>query len=185
MIIGLRGLRGSGRSTVAAYLMKQHEFERRAFADPLKKSIAATLNMPYHEIDRYKGDPDAWVSVMKRMESDGPEIQYAIPFEKFIGQYAEKLKEVLGKDIWVDQVLPADGFYAGKKIVIPDIHFDNEVKRIHELGGFVVKVMLPGVILKDEHTPDVDYLLYHTRDTRDLYEQTERMLVSLGSEVLG
>ena len=181
MIVGLRGHRGSGRSTVAAYLMKKHQFERRAFADPLKRAVALMLDMPYHEIDRYKGDEDAWISVVKSMESDGPETQYTTPFAKFLKHYAEALKEVLGENVWVDQVLPADGYYAGKKIVIPDIHFENETKRIHKLGGFVVKVMIPGLTGESEHRADVDYLLYHTRETRDLYGQIEKMLTSLGA----
>jgi hypothetical protein len=182
MILGLRGRRGSGRSTVAAYLMKQHQFERRAFADPLKKSIAATLNIPYHEIDKWKNDPNRVITV----HSIPPTVisaQQQLTFRELITRYAEQgHKELFGDDFWVDQVLPTDGFYAGKKIVIPDIHFGNEARRIRHLGGFVVEV-IPGIIRENQHSADVDYFLYHTGVTRELYWQIEEMLISLGSPV--
>ena len=184
MIVGLRGHKGSGRGTIAAYLMKQHGFERRAFADPLKKSIAATLDIPYHEIDKYKNDQEVYITVSKLWETDGMETERSIKFGTYIKDYAEAWKRVLGEDIWVNQVLPVDGYYAGKKIVIPDIHFPNEASRIHDLGGFVAKVALPGLDRSYvDHTADVDYLLYHTRETRDLYGQIEKMLTSLGTPV--
>lgn len=44
-IIGLTGLAGSGKSTVANYLVEQHGFTKLAFAGPLKKMLR-TLN-PY------------------------------------------------------------------------------------------------------------------------------------------
>ena len=56
MILGLNGLKGSGKDTVGAHLIKEHGFERRSFADPLKKSVAALLDIPYHEIDKWKNE---------------------------------------------------------------------------------------------------------------------------------
>src|SRR4051812_5088987 len=63
MIIGLTGSKGSGKDTIAAYLIKEYRFERRAFADPMKKSVAALFDIPPWEVDNFKLDSTCYVAV--------------------------------------------------------------------------------------------------------------------------
>ena len=40
MIIGICGLIGSGKDTIADYLVEQHNFQKMSFADKLKDAVA-------------------------------------------------------------------------------------------------------------------------------------------------
>ena len=180
-------MKGSGKDTVAAYLIKEHGFERRAFADPLKKSVAALFDIPYHEIDKYKNDdcvevnlevpsPDALVSVSK------------LTFREFLQRYGtESHRDVFGDNFWADQTLPKDAFYRGRNIAITDLRFENEAMRVHSCGGFVVNIVRPGLDDKDQHSSEapldkrtVDFRLMNEGSLLDLYDYTERMLTYLG-----
>jgi Deoxynucleotide monophosphate kinase len=188
MILGLKGLKGSGKDTVAAYLIKQHSFERRAFADPLKKSVAALLDIPYHEIDKWKNDPDRVVTV----HSIPPSLVTAeqqLTFREFLQRYGtESHRDIFGKNFWLDYTLPVEGFYSGRKIVVTDCRFENEARRINRVGGFVVQVHRPGLKDKDQHSSEslwpagmVDYQLENDNSIDQLYEKIETMLTQLGN----
>lgn len=195
MIIGLKGLKKSGKDTIAAYLIKQHNFERKAFADPLKKSVAACLDIPYHKIDEWKNDPTVHVEVVQYASSDDAAkrdgnfafIDGPGTFREFLQLFGtEAHREVFGQSFWLDYTLPMDGFYVGKKIVITDCRFENEARRIGSCGGFVVQVERPGFEEKDQHSSEqlfssrmVDYTIRNTGTLDDLYAETEKMLVEL------
>lgn len=181
MIVGLTGLKGSGKDTVAAYLIKEHGFERRAFADPLKKSVAALLDIPYHEIDKWKNDPTMTVEY-----GSG----HMLTFREFLQRFGDEAsKQVWGDTFWNDLTLPTDGYYAGRNIVITDCRFESDVRRITICGGYVVSVQRPGLSNKDPHRGEanlppnlVDYQLMNDGDIQSLNERVETMLYQLTEE---
>jgi hypothetical protein len=184
MIIGLCGLKGSGKDTVAAYLVKQHGYERRAFADPLKKSVANLFGIPFSDVDKLKNEPHATVTLdfgHRRMNED-----YAVSmtFRHFLQNYGtEAHRDVpeMGSDIWVDFTLPVRGYYENRNIVVSDVRFVNEADRITELGGKVVEVVRPGLVNDDPHSSekidfDTDYELTNNGTIASLYQAVEIML---------
>lgn len=186
LILGLNGLKGSGKDTVAAYLIKEYQFERRAFADPLKKSVAALLDIPYHKIDQYKNDPGIWIE----LTDGGSEriLDVPITFRTFLQRYGtESHRGVFGEDFWLDHTLPKDGFYSGRKIVITDCRFDNEAHRIHKCGGNIIEIRRPALNKSDTHESEqplspklVDAILNNDKDLDYLYAATEAVLTYLG-----
>ena len=129
MIIGLSGFKGSGKDTVAAYLMKEHEFERKAFADPLKESVAALFDIPFSEVDKLKNSDSA-------VTLDIDNRYHSVSFRQFLQRYGtESHRGVFGEDFWLEYTLPSNGSYYGRKIVVTDVRFENEATRIKELGG--------------------------------------------------
>ena len=46
MIIGICGLIGSGKGTVADVLVEEHKFEKISFADKLKDSVSILFDWP-------------------------------------------------------------------------------------------------------------------------------------------
>ena len=54
-IIGIAGLIGSGKDTVANHLIKEHNFQRIKFADKLKDGVAAIFEWPRELLE---GDSD-------------------------------------------------------------------------------------------------------------------------------
>jgi hypothetical protein len=185
MILGLKGLKGSGKDTVAAYLIKQHGFERRAFADPLKRSVAALLDIPYHEIDRWKNDRGIWVELT---DGGSERLHAPLTFREFLQRYGtEAHRDIFGENFWLDYTLPRDGYWHGKKIAITDCRFENEARRVNLVGGFVVQIKRPGLDFKDQHRSEeefplrlVDYELINDGTFEKLYEMVEVMLTDLG-----
>lgn len=139
MIIGITGLIGSGKDTIAAHLVEQHGYERYSWATPLK-DITATLfgwdrdmlEGTTHEQreQREKIDP-WWDKKMDKYQLVSP--RWAL---QFIG--TEVMRNTLHEDIWV---LAGMKRIAGKQnVVIPDTRFPNEIAAIREMGGMIWNV---------------------------------------------
>jgi hypothetical protein len=141
MIIGLAGFKGSGKDTVAAYLVKKHGFERKAYADPLKQSIAALFDIPFTEVDRLKNDDRARVAIgdLEEQRRLFPIPEYPVmSFRQILQRYGtEAHRDVFGQDFWLEYTLPSNGYYSGRSIVVTDVRFANEVKRIKDFGGSI------------------------------------------------
>src|SRR5215831_5235859 len=180
MLIGLTGMKHSGKDTVAAYLVKEHGFERRAFADPLKKSVAGLFDIPFHLVDKYKNDDNVVVSI-----DNGTE-RHDMTFRHFLQRYGtEAHRDVpeMGLDFWVELLMPVRGYYAERNIVISDVRFDNEAKRITLLDGINVEISRPGLSSQDQHrseaglNPDlVDYTIFNNGSLDDLNSGVEVMI---------
>ncbi len=136
MIIGICGLIGSGKDTIADHLVKDHNFVKISFADKLKDTVATLFDW-----DRTLLDGKTEQSRLWREQED--------PF------WSKELKKKVTPR-YVLQVFGTecmrDGFYDGiwvsmlkKKVtenpdinwVIPDVRFENEVKVLNEIGGEV------------------------------------------------
>jgi len=184
VIIGLSGLKNSGKDTVAAYLVKEHGFERKAFADPLKQSVAALFNIPFSEVDKLKNDTDVAVEIRLFTQGVSSSLQpeyRAWSFREFLQRYGtESHREVFGMDFWVDYTLPVQGFYPGRAIVVTDVRFENEADRVRFLGGSIWYVDR-GQESTDEHVSEqfdfvMDRIIENTGTVMDLYERVEELL---------
>ncbi len=162
MILGLSGAKGSGKDTVAAYLVKTHGFERKAFADPLKKSVAALFDIPFAMVDKLKNDESAFTSIYQlspakdQYEAAGRELisQHDMTFRTFLQRYGtESHRDVFGEDFWVDITLPVQGYYPGRAIVVSDVRFPNEANRVTQLGGYNVRIFRDAVIPEESIDP--------------------------------
>jgi hypothetical protein len=188
MILGLSGLKGSGKDTVAAYLVKTHGFERKAFADPMKKSIAALFDIPFSEIDKFKNDDTCEVALGYNFTQESYEAwTKVLSFREFLQRYGtESHREIFGKDFWVDQTLPVQGYYPGRAIVVTDVRFANEAARVNELGGFNIRVVRDrSSSSEDNHVSEqqdfeFDFKIYNDGDLEELYDNIETVLVFIG-----
>lgn len=192
MILGLSGTKGSGKDTVAAYLVKEHGFERKAFADPLKRSIAALFNIPFTEVDKLK-NMEILVGIGRIGESEYDQwIQYAgypgLHFREFIQRYGtEAHRDVFGEDFWLDYTLPVQGFYPGRAIVVTDVRFVNEADRVRLLGGYVVLIHRNKTALhsKNQHRSEqfafaADYEITNDGTLHELYAKIEEIITIAG-----
>jgi hypothetical protein len=184
MILGLSGMKGSGKDTVAAYLVKEHGFERKAFADPLKKSVAALLGIPFSDIDRLKNDEGAVIALASHYGNLSP-----VTFREFLQRYGtEAHRDVFGEDFWIDYTLPVQGFYPGRAIVVSDVRFVNEAARVKELGGYNVRIIRPTVPILDMHISEVqefdyDFQIINDGDLGELAIAVEEVLTLAGHHI--
>lgn len=155
-IIGLTGVAGSGKSTVAAFLHEFEGFRIIKFAAALKEGLSQMMRtVGMNEADIYRA-----------IEGDMKEK----PLDAFGGHTPRHAMQTLGtewgrnqmgQDFWVNMVRTAiDNTPAGSKIVIDDVRFENEAALIRELGGKVFMITGRGGIAgshPSEHgvVPDV------------------------------
>ena len=136
MLIGLVGLIGSGKDTVAEKLVEEHGYIRDSFAKSLKDAVSSMFNWDRELLEgntlesrKWREHPDAFWS-----EKMGKEIT-----PRWILQYfgTEVMRGKVYDGIWVDSVI---GRYKGENTVISDTRFINEIKTIKAHGGKIVCV---------------------------------------------
>lgn len=140
MLIGLHGAGGSGKDTVADYLVKQYGFKRVAFADKLKE-LALELNpyfaTLYSDLKSLVED-NGWDIAKEssyRMLQGAP---WEYPVREYLQTLGVSMREVFGPDFWVDQVSEdVDGHWLEDyaNVVITDVRFPNELQFINESLG--------------------------------------------------
>ncbi len=129
MIIGICGLIGSGKNTVANHLIKKYGYKKLSFADSLKDVVSVLFGW---DRDLLEGDTD--VSRAWRQLPDGfwskemaQEITPRYVLQK-IG--TECMRDGFYQDIWV-ALLKQKIFKAPKtNYVISDVRYINEMKMI-------------------------------------------------------
>jgi hypothetical protein len=139
MIIGVCGLIGSGKGTVADLLVDSHRFHKLAFADSLKDGVAAMFDWPRSMLE---GDTSA--SREWREQADtfwSQEIGHTIT-PRFVLQKVgtECMRHGLFDGIWVSRTKQKIQRQSYLDFVIPDVRFPNEIEMIHSQGGIVVEV---------------------------------------------
>lgn len=139
MIIGICGFIGSGKDTIADYLMNIHEFRRESFAGTLKDAVAAVFGWDRTLLEgrtkqsrEWRDRPDVWWS--QRL---GREIT-----PRWILQYwgTEVCRHGFHDDIWIAS-LENKLRHSQDDIVISDCRFPNEIRAIRNQGGVVLRVV--------------------------------------------
>lgn len=138
MIIGICGFIGSGKDTIADYLVNTHEFRRESFANTLKDAVAAVfgwdrtlLEGRTKEAREWREQKDEWWSLRL-----GREIT-----PRWVLQYwgTEVCRQGFHDDIWIAS-LENKIRNSKDNVVITDCRFPNEIKAIKRAGGIVVRV---------------------------------------------
>jgi hypothetical protein len=138
MIIGVVGFIGSGKGTAADLLIENYDFTKLSFADAVKDATAAIFGWPRPLLE---GDTDE-----SRNFREQPDPFWSDKFGREVTPRAmlqmmgtEAGRDVFHKDLWIYALEKKLGMY--KNVVIPDVRFPNEIKFIHDQGGFVVRVV--------------------------------------------
>ena len=139
MIIGICGLIGSGKGTVADILVDYHDFKKISFADKVKDGVAAVFGW-----DRALLEGDTDRSRLWREKVDeywtketGREITPRLVLQEF---GTDCMRMGFYDAIWVSLVKKHMVENPHYNYVIPDVRFPNEMAMIRELGGQVWQV---------------------------------------------
>ena len=139
MIIGIVGLIGSGKDTIADYLQNIHQFRRESFAHALKDAVSAVfgwnrelLEGRTRESRNWREQRDDWWS-----ERLGMEIT-----PRWVLQYwgTEVCRKGFNDQIWI-AALENKLRTTTDDVVISDCRFPNEITAIKRAGGIVVHVI--------------------------------------------
>ena len=140
MIIGICGLIGSGKDTIADYLQNIHEFRRESFAATLKDAVAAVfgwdrdlLEGRTRESRAWREQVDAWWAARLNM----PDLTPRLVLQKWGTEVARRSWH---DDIWIAS-LENKLRKTTDDIVISDCRFPNEIKAVRDAGGIVIRVV--------------------------------------------
>ncbi len=138
-IIGVCGFIGSGKDTVADYLVNFHEFRRDSFAATLKDAVAAVFGWDRELLEgrtkaarEWREQIDPWWAKRLGMPNLTP---------RWVLQYwgTEVCRRGFHDDVWIAS-LEARLRNSKDNIVISDCRFPNEIHAIKAAGGKVIWV---------------------------------------------
>jgi hypothetical protein len=137
-IIGIVGFIGSGKDTVADYLVNFHGFRRESFANSLKDAVSTVFGWDRELLEgrtkqsrEWRETRDEWWTT--RLKKD------ITP--RYVLQYwgTEVVRKGFHDDMWVAS-LENRLRSSTDDIVITDCRFPNEIKAIRSAGGKVVRI---------------------------------------------
>ena len=140
MIIGICGLIGSGKDTIADYLQNIHQFRRESFAHTLKDAVAQVFGWDREMLEgrtresrEWREQVDPWWSVRLNMPNLTP---------RYVLQVwgTEVARKSFHDDIWI-AALENKLRKTKDDVVISDCRFPNEIKSIKNAGGIVIRVV--------------------------------------------
>jgi ABC-type dipeptide/oligopeptide/nickel transport system ATPase subunit len=134
MIVGICGLIGSGKGTVADILVNKHDFQKVSFADSLKDAVSAVFGWPRYMLEgdtessrEFREQVDEWWADKLQM----PGLTPRLVLQKW---GTEVCRDSWHQDIWI---LSLERKLSNGNYVIPDTRFPNEIEMIQRLGGEV------------------------------------------------
>jgi len=127
MLVGLVGLKGSGKDTVGDLLVKHHNFYKVAYADPIKIKVCEMLGLNLSEYDGFKR------STLESKNSKNSKIN-GRDFVVGVGMMMREFDQNQFVS-YVDSEIKKH-----KNVVVTDVRFLNEVDHLRKLNGLVVEV---------------------------------------------
>ena len=139
MIIGVCGFIGSGKDTIADYLVNFHEFRRESFASTLKDAVSAVfgwdrtmLEGRTKEAREWREQPDHWWAHRLNMPDLTPRLMLQL-------WGTEVCRRGFHDDIWIASL--ENKLRTSKdNVVVSDCRFPNEIESIRNAGGKIVWV---------------------------------------------
>ena len=164
-LIGLMAIKGSGKTTSAAYLVEKYGFIEKPFAECLKKACQNLFLL---------GDEQIL----------GSQEQKETPDNRWFGCTPRKMVQFVGTDLLrdrLDEIMPGLGknifvhhfmlWYSEEllknpniRVVISDVRFQNEIEFIQSLGGTVIKIEKAGLDTSDMHQSELELQNIETYD---------------------
>jgi hypothetical protein len=140
MIIGICGLIGSGKDTIADYLQNIHEFRRESFAHTLKDAVAAVFGWDRELLEGRTKESRAWREQVDPWWAERLNMPHLTP--RWVLQYwgTEVARKSFHDDTWIAS-LENKLRKTKDDIVISDCRFPNEIRAIKRAGGIVIRVV--------------------------------------------
>lgn len=139
MIVGIAGFIGSGKDTIADYLITFKGFKRMSYAGPLKDAVAAIFDWDRELLEGTTQYSRQWRDTVDTWWAERLKIPHLTP--RFVLQQwgTEVGRRAFHDDIWIASV---ENKLRSEKdhIVISDCRFPNELKSIKNAGGITIRV---------------------------------------------
>lgn len=136
MIIGLCGLIGSGKGTVADILVDEHKFEKISFADKLKDAVSVLFDWDRQMLEGETSESRFWREQEDTFwtKETGRKITPRLVLQEF---GTDCMRNGFYDGVWVSFVRKRIIENPDINFVIPDVRFTNEAEIIKGLDGKV------------------------------------------------
>lgn len=148
VLIGLIGYKNAGKDTLADYLVRNHGFEKHAFADPVKQVCGIMFDLTPKQLT----DPEGKETVDERWGMTPRKMMQTVG--------TDMVRAQLGNDFWVRHMNARMRHKEKLKIVISDVRFPNEAEWVRQNGGVLVRV-IDGTQHADCHPSETEQLSIH------------------------
>lgn len=132
MIVGLTGLKGSGKTTAADFL---HNYHSASFADGVREVVACAFD----------ASPEALLDRDLKKSTDE---FWGITYRKMLQRTAMAFREKFGDDFWIAHL--ESKIDLDEDIVIDDVRFPNEAQWVRDNGGVVIGLLAHDATLDDD-----------------------------------
>jgi hypothetical protein len=139
MIIGVCGLIGSGKDTIADYLQNIHQFRRESFASTLKDAVAAVFGWDRELLEGRTRQSREWREQVDPWWAERLDIPTLTP--RWVLQHwgTEVVRKGFHDNTWIAS-LENRLRKTTDDVVISDCRFPNEIAAIRRAGGIVIRV---------------------------------------------
>lgn len=139
MIIGIAGFIGSGKDTIADYLITFKGFRRMSYAEPLKDAISAIFGWDRELLEGTTKYSREWRDAIDPWWAERLNIRHLTPRWVLQQWGTEVGRRAFHDDIWIASV--ENKLRTTKdNVVISDCRFPNELKSIKNTGGITIRV---------------------------------------------
>ncbi len=127
MLIGLAGLKQSGKTTAGDYLASKYKFDHTSFAEPMRRFAMDLFRMNELQLEALKEQPL-------------PMLDYKVTPREFMQKLGtEFAREMIHPDLWVRACLMR--IDPKRPTVVSDVRFANEAHAIRAMGGKIVQIV--------------------------------------------
>lgn len=139
MIISISGLIGSGKDTIADYLIANYDFARESWAGTLKDAVSSVFGWDRELLEGKTEESRAWREQIDTWWAVKLDIPHLTP--RWILQQwgTEVCRRGFHDSIWVAS-LENKLRKNTKNVVITDTRFSNELNAIKRIGGITLRV---------------------------------------------
>ena len=139
MIVGVTGLIGSGKDTVANYLTTFHGFKKVSFASSLKDAVAGIFHWDRELLEGATKTSREWREQVDLWWAERLNIPHLTPRWVLQQWGTEVCRKSFHDDIWVAS-LEKRILSAKDDIVVTDCRFANEVTALKNAGAITLRV---------------------------------------------
>lgn len=180
VIIGLTGLKGSGKTSISNYLNRLYRYEQISFGGKIKETVMDLFDLKYNQVygtpeEKEAIDPNWGVSPRFIMQRFGTEVARSIHPDIWVRTSMNKIRAT-----W-DNINPNQNF------VFDDVRFLNEAEAIIAEGGVIIRVSRPfGPNFEDNHPSEsplplevTDYSIINDSGPTQLFDNVEFIMNQL------
>ena len=163
-LIGITGKAGAGKDTLADYLVSRFGYRKYSLSSPLKRLLNERFGWSdWQWQDREWKERPAITGMFEAFGQVGIQDPALSPRQLAQWLGTEVGRYLGGDDVWVNMMerewrslneTNTQTFGELPRMVVPDVRFDNEARRIHLLGGVVLRVVRDGVSVVPAHVSE-------------------------------